>query len=235
MLNRLLICSVTLVVALSGQTYFTPVSPTGIPYVIVVTAVDVFGDSLMVGSEIAVFDDSLCVGAGLFDGNYNYQFSVWQRDDGQGLAGFTPGAPMIFKLWAPVNQVWQELDCTPSYEAGDGTFGSGIYTVTSLVADWLGTFDSHPILLPTEVSLSAYPNPFNSNIQLYYRCSVANVANVTVYSLTGTSVVHHSVSGSGIINWNGLNKFGKQVPSGVYLIELKTASQQIYQQVTLLK
>lgn len=59
---------------LFGQTHFQPVDTTGLPYAIVITGVDVFGEDLAIGGEIAVFDGDLCVGAGYLMVNTTYNF-----------------------------------------------------------------------------------------------------------------------------------------------------------------
>ena len=235
MFLRTFFISILLAASLSGQTHFTHVPDTGIPYIIIVTGVDVLGDSLVTGSEIAVFDDSLCVGVGIFDGNYNYQFSAWQKDDGQGLAGFIPGAPIIFKVWTEVSGEWQELGCNPNYEQGDGTFGNGVFTVTSLSAFTLGSVKELDQLTPNKVELSAYPNPFNSRLSLSINSPVYANSEISIYSLTGQILLQRKITNSGTLYWDGYDKSGNQVASGIYLIELKTPNTISRRRVTYLK
>lgn len=235
MFLRSFIISVLTATSLSGQTHFTPVPATGIPYIIIVTGVDVLGDSLSAGSEIAVFDDTLCVGVGIFNGHYNYQFSAWQKDDGPGLAGFAPGAVITFRLWAEVNSEWQELGCDPNYEQGDGTFGSGVYTVTSLSAFTLAATEGLDQLIPAKIELTAYPNPFNSRLVLAFNFPVQVDSEISIYSITGRILLRREVTKSGTMYWDGYDKSGNQVSSGIYLIELKTPDNHIRQRITYLK
>ncbi|MFQ6609240.1 MAG: right-handed parallel beta-helix repeat-containing protein, partial [Fidelibacterota bacterium] len=116
----------------STPIHFSPVAPTGLPYTIVVTNTTIDGETLGVGDEIAVFDGDLCVGAGVFDGTFNYVITAWQGDEGQGLAGFTPGDAIEFGIYD--NSADLEATVTPEYSIGNGTFGYGQFTAVSLAS-----------------------------------------------------------------------------------------------------
>ena len=222
----------TMVVA---QPYFTPVSSTGVPYIIIITNVDVSGTELATNSEIAVFDDTLCVGVGVFDGNYNYQFSAWQANQGQELPGFTIGAEMDFRVWTQYGGVWQEFEAIPTFEEGDGTFGNGLYAVLSLNVSVVGIGSGAATIQPSSFVLEAYPNPFNSEIRIPITLDEKSSAELTIMSLRGRELWSRDVKGSVQLSWKGLDQNGRALPTGTYLIVMQSETQQIVEQITLLK
>ncbi len=116
----------------STPIYFSPVAPTGLPYTVVLTNATIDGETLGVGDEVAVIDNDLCVGAGVFDGTFNFVVTAWQGDDGQGLAGFTPGHPMTFAIYDNSSDL--EATVVPLYSVGNGNFGYGQFTAVSLTS-----------------------------------------------------------------------------------------------------
>ena len=57
---------------------------------------------------------------------------AWEKDDVNGLPGFTPGNSMAFKLWTEINSIPTELAAAPTYILGTGNFGYGQYSAASL-------------------------------------------------------------------------------------------------------
>ena len=110
--------------------HFLAVAASGLPYSIVVTSAEIDGVSLEVGDEIGIFDGDLCVGAGIFDGSFNFVVTAWQGDDGQGLAGFTPGNPMTFMLYD--TSADQEAITETTYSIGNGSFGYGQFSALDI-------------------------------------------------------------------------------------------------------
>ncbi len=219
----------------AAQPHFTPVESTGVPYIIIITNIDVAGSSIVPGAEIAVFDDTLCVGVGTFDGSYNYQFSAWQSNLSQNLAGFVPGAVMGFKVWTLYDGIWQEFGAVPAYEAGDGSFGNGVYAVLSLNISVVGIGSVSQSIQPQNFTLKAYPNPFNGEISIPITISEQSVAKLSIISLQGHEVWSSEVRGSDQIHWRGLDQFGHEMPTGIYMVVLRNESKQIVEPITLLK
>ncbi|NJM14150.1 MAG: hypothetical protein HC896_01075 [Bacteroidales bacterium] len=114
----------------STPVHFAPVPSTGLPYTIVITGAEIDGATIEIGDEIAVFDGQLCVGAGVFDGNFNFVVTAWKSDPGNGLAGFTTGNPISFKIF----DTSADLEATThaTFGIGDGTFGYGQFTTAQL-------------------------------------------------------------------------------------------------------
>jgi flagellar hook assembly protein FlgD len=73
-----------------------------------------------------------------------------------------------------------------------------------------------------------YPNPFNANTRLDYSLPVRSHVSVRLYNMLGQEVavlVNEEQSyGNRYVVWNGLNKQGSTVASGVYIAEFKAGS-----------
>jgi hypothetical protein len=114
----------------STTVHFKPVTPTGLPYTLVITEAKVDNAAIQIGDEIGVFDNNICVGSGLFDGTYNFSMTAWKADVSQGLPGFTEGHPMVFKIYDASAD--KEATATAKYAIGNGNFGYGQFSVLNL-------------------------------------------------------------------------------------------------------
>ncbi len=69
--------------------------------------------------------------------------------------------------------------------------------------------------------VQSYPNPFNPNATIKYDFPELSVVNLTIYDVTGREVVtlidQKQPGGNYELQWNGLDGFGKQVSTGIYL------------------
>ena len=88
--------------------------------------------------------------------------------------------------------------------------------------------------------LPAYPNPFNSDVQLAVTLeNEATAISLQIYDLQGALVQTLSsgyhASGSHSFSWNGRDTSDKAVPSGVYIIRLADHNIAQIQRVTLLR
>ena len=80
--------------------------------------------------------------------------------------------------------------------------------------------------IPEQFSLSQnYPNPFNPTTKIDFALARTGDVTIVVYNLIGQKVktlvsesLHYGYHG---ITWNGLDDFGRAVPSGVYFSELR--------------
>jgi hypothetical protein len=131
---------VTLEVALQfGETvpatpvHFVPVAESNLPYTIYITDAQIDQQTLDVGDEVGVFDGELCVGAGIFNGDFNFIITAWQDNPGQGLAGFTPGNNMVFKMYDTSADL-ETNEAEEHYQIGDDTFGLGSFSAVALEA-----------------------------------------------------------------------------------------------------
>ena len=77
-----------------------------------------------------------------------------------------------------------------------------------------------------------YPNPFNPSTTIKYDIGLMDGleqrVSVNVYNVVGqqvTTLVNNvSQVGQFYVKWDGADKFGKSLPSGIYFIQLKTDS-----------
>jgi len=117
---------------LTSQTHFNSVEPTGLPYHIIISSVLVDDVPASPGTEIGVFDDTLCVGLGHVLSDGNIDIVTWEGSANPPLPGFTAGHAITAKLYVNMFGTAMEIDATISPETGNGTFGSGSFSVISL-------------------------------------------------------------------------------------------------------
>jgi hypothetical protein len=90
-----------------------------------------------------------------------------------------------------------------------------------------------------DVGLRSYPNPFNSSTMIEYTAKYDADTDFYIYSITGEEVLSYKVdaiSGRNIsFTWNGKNKNGGSVPSGIYFLMARNASDIKIIKIVLLK
>ncbi|MEW6509166.1 MAG: T9SS type A sorting domain-containing protein [Bacteroidota bacterium] len=73
-----------------------------------------------------------------------------------------------------------------------------------------------------------YPNPFNPSTNIAFDIAAEANLSLDIYNTIGEHIItllnSYKVPGSYIKTWNGTDKFGKMVPSGVYFVTLKINS-----------
>jgi len=78
----------------------------------------------------------------------------------------------------------------------------------------------------TDVLYQNYPNPFNPNTTISFELSRYSSISLDVYSLLGQHIITlkqgNLHAGRYSVDWNGKDKFGKEVPAGIYFVCLKT-------------
>ncbi|MCF7741419.1 MAG: PQQ-binding-like beta-propeller repeat protein, partial [Candidatus Marinimicrobia bacterium] len=94
--------------------------------------------------------------------------------------------------------------------------------------------------LPTSNQLySPYPNPFNQTVNIEYSLQKGQNLKLTIYDLKGRRVfqkdLSHAKGGRYKFLWNGLNKSGSNLPTGLYFIKIKGNNFQKSRKVLLLK
>jgi hypothetical protein len=121
-----------------------------------------------------------------------------------------------------------------------GTAGSySIVAVASSVA--VGVVDeSSQRLLPTELTLDQnYPNPFNPTTTIRYALPKEGRVRLSIYSILGQeiAVLHDGVQSASYhsLVWDGKDKRGIDVPSGVYLIRLQAGERQVVRKAVLVR
>ena len=73
-----------------------------------------------------------------------------------------------------------------------------------------------------------FPNPFNSETTIHYELKQDKKVNLSIFNLKGEEVIcldsGNEVPGKYLVVWNGKDKFGKEVVSGIYFCVLKADS-----------
>ena len=84
-----------------------------------------------------------------------------------------------------------------------------------------------------------YPNPFNPETQIAFDLPRRSQVLLRVFNIKGELVrtLHNSVLGSGshVVVWDGRDRRGKPVASGVYVYQLKAAESMMSRKMVLLR
>jgi hypothetical protein len=97
--------------------------------------------------------------------------------------------------------------------------------------------DKEPVNKPqTYDLLEIYPNPFNPTTKIVYENKSSGKSKITVYNTLGQKIRSWNLNkNKGEIVWNGTDTNGKQVASGVYLVNFTTKNNTTTKKITLLK
>ncbi|KQC06202.1 MAG: hypothetical protein APR54_01880 [Candidatus Cloacimonas sp. SDB] len=118
------------------------------------------------------------------------------------------------------------------YVTGDylNTFNYGLYSLPSnggwdiFVAKLGNDTSLENDIIPAKMELSNYPNPFNPSTVIEFSIQNDSKVELSIYNIKGqkikTLAQNEFTKGSQSIIWNGDDKFGKPVSSGVYSYQL---------------
>jgi hypothetical protein len=74
--------------------------------------------------------------------------------------------------------------------------------------------------VPTDFSMTAYPNPFNDALNISVISDRAG--EITVYDIMGRPIRRFDVNaGNNLINWNATDIHDKSISAGIYFIGVK--------------
>lgn len=110
-----------------------------------------------------------------------------------------------------------------------GTVDVWFDAVSILEVDEITGIASPASDLPEKFELSQnYPNPFNPATKINFALPVNEHVTITIYDILGRETLRlidkPLQAGYHTIEWNGTNKYGAQVASGVYFFRLSTKS-----------
>lgn len=192
------------------------------------------------GFEITPLD----IGAVFITDLSNTQFSssggrLYVKQTSVGTHAGTPNGPVSWSFdWtAPNNPPSTVTFYAAGAAANNNNRNSGDYIYTSsfttnLIA--VGIEDDPFPSLPTHISASNYPNPFNAATAISYSLPVSGHVNLDIYNLQGqlveTLVNDFQSAGVYNINWNADNE-----PSGLYFYRLSVNGYSVSDKMTLLK
>jgi hypothetical protein len=121
---------------------------------------------------------------------------------------------------------------------GRTSLGGGNFTVEA--RSFVPTAIVESGTLPTTVSLGkAYPNPFNSTVQVPFALSADGDVKVDIVDVLGASVWRQTwsrlVAGDHRFTWDGLDGEGRAVATGVYYVRLQVAGGDLVTPIMLLR
>lgn len=123
-----------------------------------------------------------------------------------------PAAPSVFD-YCPAGQVAAVVMPGPDYLT---VFKFGISGVMETV--------SIPLNAPGRLGLP-YPNPYSSQAEISFTMAHSAHANLAVYDTRGRRVAsladENFSMGEHLLIWNGRDRAGHQVPTGLYFVEMK--------------
>jgi len=94
-------------------------------------------------------------------------------------------------------------------------------------------------IIPVNVTLSNYPNPFNPTTTINFSLPEESNVNLSVYNVKGQKVKQlvneHFTSGQHSIVWNGKDNNNKSVASGLYFYKISTGESSTMRKMLLLK
>ena len=71
-----------------------------------------------------------------------------------------------------------------------------------------------------------YPNPFNSSTKIKYILPDKSFVEINIYDINGKLIKilrkRENKHSSNVITWDGTNRIGEKVSSGIYLYEIKS-------------
>jgi hypothetical protein len=121
---------------------------------------------------------------------------------------------------------------------GDGGYGYPYKHFTWTARESLNCLETvEPPVLPQNFKISAYPNPFNSEIRIEFDMPEIEKKEfrVVIFDLLGRKIWQGQKISSTSIVWNGTDCSGQAVGNGIYLIEIVSKNFSATRKVTLMK
>jgi hypothetical protein len=109
----------------------------------------------------------------------------------------------------------------------------------SVSVEYGNTLSKTNLLPETYAMHPNYPNPFNPITYIKYDLPEMSVVNIEIFNILGqqvkTLMSGSQMAGHHRVQWNGKNKFDKDLSSGVYLVRFKANHFNHHQKIMLLK
>lgn len=152
-------------------------------------------------------------GLSMFDGN---SWTSWTAADGLASDHINDIVP------APDGSLWIATD-------------AGI----SQYVDPAGVTRSTNTQLPTKLTMSNFPNPFNLSTQIALNLPKSGAVSLIIYNTLGekirTLTESHMIRGVSHVNWDGRDDKGRTVESGIYLVRAEQSGKIQTLKITLTK
>ena len=126
--------------------------------------------------------------------------------------------------------VTDEVLCIASGNAGFETFPTQCLDLSAVTI---------PTIPPRSELLAARPNPFNPATVIPFVLDRRQDVRITIHDLRGRTVAEllhgERPAGPGEVRWNGLDRHGRAMPSGVYFARLVTTRETACTRMVLIK
>ena len=156
-------------------------------------------------------------------------------DGGWGGIGNLNQDPLFCSPDSGIYKLAEDSPCVGSGENGVnmGANGIGCNTVNIVL-------DMNKQMIPTIFKLHQnYPNPFNPVTQIDFDLPTDEIVNIKIYDLKGRMIKTlkntNTLAGYHSIQWNGTNKDGGSIPSGLYICIIQAGELRNTKKMMLLK
>ena len=195
------------------------------------------------------------------DTGYEYAVSGIQTADAGYIACGYKMTNWIYDLWiikldSLGNQMWTKLLGHSDHDYGQsirqtpdlGYICAGDYYIAGSSDIWLirlesesGIKDNHSKYLEDNYKyLSVTPNPFREKSTIRYTIHDSRCTTLRIYDVSGRLMKSFNpISGIGHqeseLYWDGCDDSGRQLPNGIYFVELKSGNQAVTKKVIVLR
>jgi len=177
--------------------------------------------------EIGVFtSEGLCCGAVVWE-CVNTAITLWgDNTQTDSLDGFRAGDTLYFRVWK--KSADEEYLASVSYRQGDPEVyqANGFSVLTSLLVVSTAVEMERCTQPGNFRLLQNYPNPFNPVTEIQFEIPKNSFVSLKIYNVLGQEIraLINEKKTSGIyrITWDGRDKLGQYVKSGLYFYRLET-------------
>ena len=135
-----------------------------------------------------------------------------------------------FLIDPDVDESWLENHSGLAIHLEEGA--GGLYGKFDIVMDEDATqveVDVHQSLVPQESYVNNnFPNPFNNSTEIEFGIAKLEHVSISIYDVSGKWIINivdkKMLPGTHKLMWNGKNSLGNQVPSGNYLLVMRSGS-----------
>ena len=96
--------------------------------------------------------------------------------------------------------------------------------------------EAQPLLFSLD---NNYPNPFNPSTVIPFSLKRSQFVALKIYDINGREIINllesYKPAGEHRINWNGKDSKGQELPSGMYIYQLKSENSMINKKMHLIR
>lgn len=130
------------------------------------------------------------------------------------------------------------LNVNDNDENVDDDYAPNSYQLNSYAYNYLVTsVNKTTELLPTQIQIDAYPNPFNGIVNISFHGNTSEIEEAIIYDMLGRNIYSFNKDEFDYnkVTWYANNNFNDKVSSGIYLFVLKSKKHFISKKIVLLK